>query len=193
MKQTHPYEPYVPENATKLVIGSIPPPRFCGAASELRAGDVDWYYGSDKNGFWNLINPDAAKTKSVDKLKEYLNSLGVGITDIVRSCIRNKPNSALDKDLEICERKDISTLLKKHPIIDTLIYTSRFVLIQVEKSLGIKHVPTETEKKFKITIAGKEYTAWVLYSPSPAALRGMGPGGAQKRAQLYQEIFRGLY
>ena len=27
-KHTHPYPPYIPENATKLIVGTLPPPRF---------------------------------------------------------------------------------------------------------------------------------------------------------------------
>ena len=41
---THPYEPFIPENATKLIVGTLPPPRF--TTGELKEGDVNFCYGS---------------------------------------------------------------------------------------------------------------------------------------------------
>ena len=29
VRSIHPYEPYIPEGATKLIIGTMPPFRFC--------------------------------------------------------------------------------------------------------------------------------------------------------------------
>ena len=46
---THPYEPYIPDNATKLIIGSIPPQRFCIKHSIIDNDDVKFYYGSKDN------------------------------------------------------------------------------------------------------------------------------------------------
>ena len=40
---SHPYEEYIPENATKLILGTIPPYRFC-IRQGLHADDVDFYY-----------------------------------------------------------------------------------------------------------------------------------------------------
>tara|TARA_B110000858_G_scaffold150090_1_gene170755 strand:+ start:276 stop:533 length:258 start_codon:yes stop_codon:yes gene_type:complete len=40
----HPYPPYIPENAIRLIVGILPPPRFSTGA--LNDQDVDFYYGS---------------------------------------------------------------------------------------------------------------------------------------------------
>ena len=49
----HPYREYIPENASKLIIGTIPPFRFCVSGEKrLYPRDVDFYYGSRDNGFW---------------------------------------------------------------------------------------------------------------------------------------------
>ena len=55
MRSVHPYEPFVSAGATKLIIGTIPPYRFCIEPQALRDGDVDFYYGSRDNAFWRLI------------------------------------------------------------------------------------------------------------------------------------------
>jgi hypothetical protein len=43
-KHKHPYQPFIPENATKLIVGTLPPPRFSGG--KLKKGDVNFCYGS---------------------------------------------------------------------------------------------------------------------------------------------------
>ena len=55
MKSTHPYEPFIPLNAEKLIIGTIPPIRFCIKEREIFDDDVNFYYGSRDNAFWPII------------------------------------------------------------------------------------------------------------------------------------------
>ena len=43
-KHTHPYPPFNIENATKLIVGTLPPPRF--TEGTLKPGDVNFCYGS---------------------------------------------------------------------------------------------------------------------------------------------------
>ena len=51
-RSRHPYQPFVPENATKLIIGSIPPFRFCEASNrKLYSDDVDFTMGHMTTAF----------------------------------------------------------------------------------------------------------------------------------------------
>jgi G:T/U-mismatch repair DNA glycosylase len=185
-RSIHPYEPYIPENATKLIIGSIPPPRFCRPNPRLEKGDVDFYYGSNRNQFWKLLG--LAPGCDVEQQKNFLTGKNIGITDIIQSCARKNGNSATDQNLADLELKDIKTLLKKHNKIGILLYTSEFVKSLVEKAAGAKHTPTGP-KQFEITIGSVRYAAHVLYSPSPLALRGLGKNGSAIRKQQYDKIF----
>ena len=45
----HPYPPYIPENTTRLIVGTLPPPQFSTGA--LNDQDVDFCYGSS-NGMY---------------------------------------------------------------------------------------------------------------------------------------------
>ena len=49
-----PYQPYIPKNATKLIVGTLPPPRF--SIGELKKGDVDFCYGSIDGQLWEILN-----------------------------------------------------------------------------------------------------------------------------------------
>lgn len=55
MKSLHPFEPFVPKNSTKLIIGTIPPPRFCKNQNNILFDDVYFYYGSQDNYFWPIL------------------------------------------------------------------------------------------------------------------------------------------
>lgn len=195
MNSIHPFDPFLPENAERLIIGTIPPPRFCKDGYELNDDDVNFYYGSKDNSFWKLINEVfnvnvsfRNTIEAVQERKKVLTDLNLGITDIIQECV-HKNDSAADVDLDVIRNKDLSTLLSEHPKINTLIYTSEFVKKQINKMYKTYHtINTENKKQQSVKINGKLYYVFILYSPSPNALRNLGENGAEKRRKQYKEI-----
>ena len=183
MKETHPFQPYIPENATKLIIGTTPPPRF--AKNELSDKDVNFYYGSSDNLFWDIIGEiafvDFKKENSaqeIEKRKNFLEDKNIGICDIVLKTNRKKSDSALDDDLVDIEHLDIvNKILVKHPKIDTLIYTSDFVKKQMAQLLKklfgkeICHKSTNDDEEKELIINNKKYKAVTLIWPSHSTNR----------------------
>lgn len=168
----HPFEPFVPEGATKLIIGTIPPFRFCTSPPNLLEGDVNFYYGSKDNRFWKVLaqitdsNLEYANTaNAIEQRKNILKKLNVGITDIIDQCI-HKNGLSSDKDLTDIKQKPLDSLLNQFPEIDTLIYTSQFVKGQVNKQADKGYHDNQTQT---VTIKGKKYNVIILYSPSPSA------------------------
>jgi G:T/U-mismatch repair DNA glycosylase len=198
MYSKHPFEPYIPNNATKLIIGTIPPARFCfnenSTKGKLLDKDVDFYYGSRDNKFWQIVEQVfnlnfSEGADGIEQRKAFLKVQKIGITDVINICEREK-ESALDTKLNITELKDISRLLIENPTIDTLIYTSEFVKSQVNKISKSYHTIDLIDKKKQTTIIGnKKYDVWILYSPSPTALRNMGLMGNEKRLEQYRKVF----
>jgi G:T/U-mismatch repair DNA glycosylase len=198
MKSIHPFEPFVPKGAKKLIIGTTPPERFC-SNKPLNRDDVNFYYGSNDNGFWDILNDILNKNLSfantleaIEERKQLLTVLGIGITDIVAECIHEGGRSS-DNDLKEIKHKDLSTILENNESIDTLIYTSEFVKKQIYIYLGSKAyhtIDTVDKKKQKITINGKIYNVIILYSPSRNALRNMGENGKGKRKEQYVAVFK---
>ena len=199
----HPYDAFIPPNADKLIIGTIPPYRFCHRDKEsLFAFDVDFYYGSKDNYFWRLLseifdvklsfeNSDCA----VEERKQLLVDINAGITDIVDSCIHINKRSD-DASLGSIKQKDIAKLLAVNPNINRLIYTSRFVAKQMNESVR-RYCKREARHKWKpgkldgsLKINGREYGVSILYSPSPNALRGVT---AEKRLKRYMDVFDGVF
>jgi G:T/U-mismatch repair DNA glycosylase len=191
----HPYREYIPENASKLIIGTIPPFRFCVSGEKrLYPRDVDFYYGSRDNGFWSLMSEVTQvklcyenTKKAVDQRKRLLKELNAGITDIVEKCI-HKDGKSDDASLEIIELKDLNKLLLNYPNIEELIYTSIFVARQVSKIADKKRHAWSPEdpKRGHVVINQVKYPVTVLYSPSPNALRGVSK---EKRLAQYRAVF----
>lgn len=201
MSDNHPYKPYIPKDASKLIIGTIPPHRFCDSNSKLNDDDVNFYYGSNDNEFWHLLSQVWANNFSynnsqlaIDERKDALNHHCIGITDIINNCDRIK-ESASDKDLSINKLKDLYSLLLENININTLIYTSSFVLSLVFKQINdhyktYHHQKNKCDKRLKsLNIYNKEYIVHILYSPSPQALRGMKNDGKNIRLEQYRKVF----
>lgn len=193
MFSKHPYEPFVPQNATKLIIGTMPPYRFCIKPQNLFDDDVNFYYGSKNNYFWKLLSEVTGTTltyknsqEAINQRKSLLKKLNIGITDIVEKCIHKNEKSD-DASLTEITNKPIKELLLQNPNIDTLIYTSAFVIKQINKIADKSYHSWKIPRKVgTIIINKKEYNVIVLYSPSPMALINID---ANTRLTQYKNVF----
>lgn len=196
----HPYEPFIPSGAIKLIIGSIPPPRFCRTPVLLQKGDVNFYYGSHKNQFWSLIAqsfPDAPALsydntlQALSQRKNLLRQYKTGITDIIASCIHQN-GSASDKHLTAIRYKNLPQLLTQYPTLQTLLFTSLFVKKHVIRSCNAAYTPIDTSKRQgQLLIAGTAYDTYTLYAPSGQALRSLsrnGQDGKMRRLEQYRYL-----
>lgn len=205
MPDVHPYKPFIPVNATKLIIGTIPPHRFCTEECQLFEEDVKFYYGSKSNHFWRLISEvtniqfDNRNTEqAIDQRKKFLTDRLIGITDIIESCDR-VGCSPSDNDLRNPVYKDIKLLLANCPTIKTLIYTSKFVKTCINNvliTISYFNVKQNTRHRFDndrnvqvLNISNRNYDIIILYSPSPRGLAGMGNNGNERRLNQYIEVF----
>ena len=197
VRSIHPYAPYIPEGATKLIIGTMPPFRFCTSGGRtLHDNDVDFYYGSRDNHFWKLLSEVTGTplefvntTEAVNQRKQLLKQLHIGITDIVDSCIHRNGKSD-DASLFSIEPKPLDKLLLEHPNIEKLIYTSR---TEVQKLInrffadkGPHTRAKDNTQKESVWINGRQYGVTRLYSPSPIALWSVS---ADTRLEQYRRVF----
>jgi hypoxanthine-DNA glycosylase len=192
IRSIHPYEPYIPEAASKLIIGSIPPYRFCVKPQNLLLGDVNFYYGSHDNLFWELI-PEARNSDfgdSIEKRKEFLKNNNFGITDMIQSCVHEGQKST-DEDLKDIELKPIKDLLVEHPNIKLLFYTSTFVkkLINKISDDNYHNSVDESSRKWSVRINERTYNVTILYSPSP---RVCAKEHLENRRKQYNKYFGNL-
>ncbi len=123
----HPYKPFIKENTEKLIVGTLPPPRF--TTGELIKLDVDFCYGSYYNSLWLYIDKihdlslDFENThKAVEQRKNFLIKHKIGVCDIVDSCERDKIDAS-DLGMLNIQLRDLIGYLKKYPNVHTLLFT----------------------------------------------------------------------
>ncbi|MBT8185574.1 MAG: uracil-DNA glycosylase family protein [Eudoraea sp.] len=123
----HPYDPFLFNTASKLIVGTLPPPRFTTGA--LKPGDVDFCYGSRDGQLWpilddifglNLIYDTTAE--AIKQRKDFLRSRNIGICDIVESAERNKIDAS-DTGMTNVKLRNLIYYLRKYPKVDTLLFT----------------------------------------------------------------------
>jgi len=192
---THPYEPFIPENATKLIVGTLPPPRF--TTRELKDGDVDFCYGSRDGLLWQVIDKVFAldlkfenTEEAVKQRKEFLASKGIGICDTVESCRRDKIDAS-DLGMLRVELRDLLSILQKHEKIDTLLFTGGnskngpeffFRKLLKEHDLKLKVVSNQVPRVHQFLLDGRPINTVSLTAPSGSANRAIGS------MQLYKEL-----
>ena len=123
----HPYPPFIKEDTTKLIVGTLPPPRF--SVGELLEKDVDFCYGSYFNSLWLFIdkiyNLNLRFDNSEEAIKQreaFLIAHKIGVCDIVASCERDRM-TASDLGMKNIQLRDLIGYLQKFPNVDTLLFT----------------------------------------------------------------------
>src|SRR5690606_31626554 len=95
----HPYPPFIKSDTTKLIVGTLPPPRF--SVGKLMEKDVDFCYGSYFNSLWLFIDKIYDLNMKFDNSEEaviqrkaFLIEHKIGICDIVASAQREKMDAS---------------------------------------------------------------------------------------------------
>ncbi|MDX1363991.1 uracil-DNA glycosylase family protein [Arenibacter latericius] len=124
---THPYEPFLFPEAKKLIVGTLPPPRF--TIGDLKEGDVDFCYGSRDGQLWPILDrifdlglAFKSTKHAVQQRKDFLLNHRIGICDIVKSAERIKIDAS-DLGLQNIELRNMFGYLHNYPKIDTLLFT----------------------------------------------------------------------
>jgi G:T/U-mismatch repair DNA glycosylase len=184
---THPYTIFIPGGTKKIIIGTLPPPRF--TQGSLKKRDVDFCYGSCDGMLWPVLDEIFRLSlrydnsgEAVRQRQEFLIRQKLGICDIVESCRRERIDASDLGMLDIRQR-DILRQLELHPTIDTLIFTggntkngpeylfrrqlraTRLKLLRVDDALPRRH---------EFTFQQRVYQTISLTSPSNAANRAIG-------------------
>ncbi|WP_178989386.1 uracil-DNA glycosylase family protein [Winogradskyella schleiferi] len=123
----HPYQPFIQKDTKKLIVGTLPPPRF--STGELLEKDVDFCYGSYYNSLWLFIDKihnlnlrfDNSQ-KAIDQRKTFLIENKIGICDIVESAEREKIDAS-DLGMQNIKLRDVVGYLKQFPHIETILFT----------------------------------------------------------------------
>ena len=122
----HPYQPFIKSDTTKLIVGTLPPPRF--TTGELLEKDVDFCYGSHYNSLWLYIDKihelklryDNSDEAIIER-KQFLIKNKIGVCDIVESAEREKIDAS-DLGMQNIKLRNLIGYLKEFPNVDTLLF-----------------------------------------------------------------------
>ncbi|MEZ4811822.1 MAG: uracil-DNA glycosylase family protein [Allomuricauda sp.] len=124
---THPYEPFLFHEATKLIVGTLPPPRF--TTGELKKEDVDFCYGSCNGMLWPILDRIfdlklvyRTTEEAAEQRKNFLLRHRIGVCDIVQSAEREKIDAS-DLGMQNVVLRDLIGYLHEYTNVDTLLFT----------------------------------------------------------------------
>ena len=126
-KHYHPYPPFIKKETKKLIVGTLPPPRF--STGDLLEKDVDFCYGSYYNLLWlyidkihNLNLRFDNSQEAIDQRKNFLIKHKIGVCDIVDSCEREKIDAS-DLGMFNVKLRDVIDYVKRFSNIETILFT----------------------------------------------------------------------
>ncbi len=192
---THPYKPFNIENATKLIVGTLPPPRFTTGA--LKLGDVNFSYGSIDGQLWPILNAifDAnlvfeTTQQAITQRRSLLIKNNIGICDIVAAAKREKIDAS-DIGMQDVTLRKLIEVLEAHPKVDTLLFTGGnskngpeyfFRRLLKENDLKLEVISDVVPRihSFQLPISTRLIYTVSLTAPSGAANRAVGSLQAYK-------------
>ena len=184
--ESHPLEPFLPENARILFLGSFPPPkkRWCMDFYYPNFGNDHWriegqvWFG-DRNYFVDLQKKCFRKEEIID----FLNTKGIAIYDTAEVVRRLKGNAS-DAFLEIVEPTDIRALLRQMPLCKAVATTGEKATAEMCKVLGVENPPT----------VGKEVvtTDGLRLFRLPSSSRAY-PLAFEKKCEAYRDVFEKVF
>ncbi len=123
----HPYQPFIQKDTTKLIVGTLPPPRF--STGKLLEKDVNFCYGSYYNSLWlfidkihNLNLRYDNSNEAIEERKQFLIKHKIGVCDIVESAEREKVDAS-DLGMKNIKLHNVIGYLKDYPNINTILFT----------------------------------------------------------------------
>lgn len=183
--ETHPWEPFAPQNATRLFLGSFPPPR--------RRWSMEFYYPNITNDFWKIagllffgkkdhfIEENGEKFKE-EEIKEFLTQKGIAIYDAATT-VRRLQENASDKFLEVVTPTNITALLQRLPSCRAIVTTGQKATDIIGAMYGCDEPAIGSKRS--INIEGRNINFWRMPSTSRAY-----PIAVEKKAEYYRTLLQ---
>lgn len=183
--ETHPFEPFLPENAKILFLGSFPP--------QPHRWSMPFYYPNWINDFWRIMglihfnDKDRfciIKEKRFNEadIRDFCTQQGLAFYDTATQIRRLKDNAS-DAFLEVITPTDIHALLQQIPHCTTIVTTGQKATEVIAQSFNCPIPPVGSH--IETTIANRNITFWRMPSTSRAY-----PLPLNKKADAYRQLFK---
>lgn len=185
--EQHPLEPFLPANASILMLGSFPPQR--------KRWSMDFFYPNLQNDMWRIFGyiffndkehflTEDKKAFNKEQLESFLTEKGIALYDTATAVIRLQDNAS-DKFLEVVEATDIELLLRQLPKCKAIITTGQKATDIICEYFSVKQpsIGNKTEILF--------YDRKLLLYRMPSSSRAY-PLKLEKKSELYRQAFNDL-
>lgn len=181
--ESHPLQPFIPEGARLLMLGSFPPARH--------RWSMDFFYPNFQNDMWRIFGllfygdkghfvVNEERTFRREEIIRLLCREGIALYDTATEVIRTQ-NTASDKDLQVVTPTDLDTLLQRIPMLENVVTTG-----QKATDLFTEHFQIAQPKvggSVTFTYNGKELRLWRMPSSSRAY-----PMKVERKAEEYAKV-----
>ena len=182
--ERHPFEPFLPEGAKVLMLGSVPP--------QKKRWSMEFYYPNFINDFWRIIGilffgdrdkfvDIPAKKFKLQEIKEFCTDKGIAMFDTA-TVVRRLKDNASDKFLEVVEPTDIPALLRRIPLCEAVVVTGEKAAQTLCAAFGTQAPAVGDYSQF--SFEGRNMRLYRMPSTSRAY-----PLPIQKKADAYRRLF----
>lgn len=184
--ETHPLQPFLPTNATMLMLGSFPPPKA--------RWKMNFYYPNFQNDMWRIygtvffndkdyfLNSDK-NAFNQEKIEQFLRAKGIAVFDSGYKIFRQQGNAS-DKFLQIIEPINLTEVLAQIPQCKVIMTAGEKATETLLSLLDEERVMLKNGENTSITIAQRQYQLYRLPSSSRAY-----PLALAKKAEIYRQFF----
>lgn len=185
MTEEHPFEPFLPDGARLLMLGTFPP--------SVKRWSMRFYYPNFMNDMWRIVglcfygNKDffvdnQLKRFRLDELVPFLCQKGIALYDTCTKVIRTK-NTASDKDLQVVETTDIAGILERLPYCRAIVTAGQLATTLCCQQLGVVE-PRVGDCSEAVLADGRAVRLYRMPSSSRAY-----PLSLEKKAEYYKKVF----
>ena len=184
--EPHPLQPFLPEGAEILMLGSFPPKR--------ERWSMDFFYPNIQNDMWRIMGLlfyndkdyfiDIVQGKSrfsYERVVDFCTAKHIALYDAA-SAVRRLKDNASDAFLEIVQPTDIPALLRWMPHCHKVVSTGGKSAGAIAEQLGCEVPAVGGAAEF--TLDGKAYRFFRMPSSSRAY-----PLKLEKKAEAYWKVF----
>ncbi len=185
--EQHPFEPFLPEGAIVLMLGTFPP--------KPERWSMEFYYPNRINDMWRIVGLiffgdknhfwiEEEKRFDLVMLKEFLTKSKIALYDTATHVRRLKDNAS-DKFLDIVETINLGEFFNARPTICAIVTAGEKATGVIAEKAGVE-VP-KMGAVVHCTYHGHEFDLYRMPSSSRAY-----PLSLEKKADAYRNMFRQL-
>ena len=182
--EQHPLEPFLPENARLLMLGSFPPKRI--------RWSMEFFYPNLQNDMWRIVGYLATGDKQHfllpggrrfgrGRIEAFCRERGIALYDTAVEVIRLKDNAS-DNFLQVVREVDLAALLARIPACRAIVTTGQKATDTLRALTGCDS-PAVGES-VAVRYAGRDLRLWRMPSSSRAY-----PRPVEWKAEFYRRVF----